>query len=88
MILRPSNPLYNSVIFYLLSIILIVIIKPEFMYDKKRRKFKQFGTGRRQTILTLPMISIILAIIIYIIFAYIAKTYNLQLKYEEIVKKS
>jgi hypothetical protein len=68
-----SNPLYNSIKVYIIIMILLIYFKPEIIYDKKTKKFKQFGTDKNSTLFPLPLISIILAIIIYIIFLWINK---------------
>jgi len=47
--------------------IMVVFIKPSFLYDNERQQYKEFGTGNNQTIFTLPTIAIILAIIIAMI---------------------
>ncbi len=46
---------------------MLVFLKPTFLYDNEKQQYKEFGTGDNQTIFTLPMIAIILAIIIAII---------------------
>ena len=61
-----SNRLYNSIKIYIILIIIIILIRPHFLYDRKNNKFKSFGTKRNETIFSLPIISILLAISIYI----------------------
>ena len=73
-----SNPLYNSLKIYIIIIISLIYFKPEFIYDKKTKKFKQFGIGKGCTIFSLPILSIILAVILYIIFLWIDKLNNLS----------
>lgn len=63
------NPLYSAIIVYIILIVFIVIIKPKFMYDDKAKKFKPFGSGTNETLLSFPVVAIISAVIIYISFS-------------------
>jgi TRAP-type C4-dicarboxylate transport system permease small subunit len=67
----PQSPLYNSMICYILVIILILVTKPKIMYSEKNNKFKSFGLDENQTLCSFPMISICTGILLYIIFAII-----------------
>ena len=51
-----SNPLYNSLKIYIILIIALIYIKPTFIYDKKNKKFKQFGIDKNCTIFSLPLL--------------------------------
>ena len=68
MILSPSNPVYNTIIIYLLLICIILLTKPDFMFCKKTNKFKTFGLGENQTLLSFPTISIFSCVILYVFF--------------------
>lgn len=70
-IINPNTPVFNTIIFYLIVICLILIIKPKFMYSDKENKFKQFGCGEDQTLLSFPIVGIGSGIIIYAIFLFI-----------------
>ncbi len=71
-----SNPLFNSLKVYIIIIILLVFFKPNFIYDNNTKKFRQFGTNKGNTIFSLPVLSIFLAVILYIIFLSIDKLNN------------
>jgi hypothetical protein len=71
-----SSPLFNSLKVYIIIIILLVFLKPNFIYDKTIQKFRQFGTNKGNTIFSLPVLSIFLAVILYIIFLWIDKLKN------------
>jgi hypothetical protein len=73
-----SNPLYNSLKIYIIIIIGLIYFKPEFIYDKKTKKFKQFGINKGNTIFSLPVLSILLAVVLYILFLWIDKLNNLS----------
>mgnify|MGYP000583450232 CR=1 FL=1 len=51
-----SNPLFNSLKIYIIIIIILVYFKPEFIYDNKTKKFKQFGSNKGNTIFSLPIL--------------------------------
>jgi hypothetical protein len=61
-----------TVIIFILTLIILIIIKPNFLYDKKKQRFKQFGYGKNKTILTLPILSIFVSVIVFI-FSYFVK---------------
>ena len=69
--LDPSDTLYNTIIVYIIVIIILLITKPNFLYSHEKKKFKTFGCNEDETILSLPIISIIIAIILYMIFHFI-----------------
>lgn len=46
---------------------MLVLIKPDFLYDRNLNKYKEFGTDENQTILTLPIVSIVIAILMSLI---------------------
>ena len=65
----PCNPAVNAIIIYIIFILVIVIMKPNFLYDNQNEKFREFGSLPGQTYLTLPITAIIGSIVIYYIFA-------------------
>ena len=68
MLINPDNPVYNTIIFYILITCIILITKPKFMYCYKTNKFKPFGCGKKQTLLSFPTVSIGSGILLYILF--------------------
>ena len=46
--------------------LILIIIKPEFMYSKRNKKYKKIGLKKNQTLFTLPVLSILIPIIIYV----------------------
>ena len=58
------NNIYYSIITYIIIIALLVIIKPEFTYDYQHNKYKEFGVGPSNTLFTIPVIAVCLAIVI------------------------
>ncbi len=68
MFLDPNTPVFNSCVFYFLFIIIIITIKPNFLYCHKEKKFKAFGCNDNNTIFNLPLLAISFAITIYVFF--------------------
>lgn len=63
-----DNPLYNSIICYIIIISVILLSKPSFIYCYKTNKFRKFGFDEDNTLFSFPTISIGLAIGLYLIF--------------------
>jgi len=79
---------WTPIIIYIIIILLIILYKPTFLYDKHNKKFKDFGSGRGKSLIALPILAIILAIIIYAIFTYIDRFVTLKQLYEEKINKA
>ena len=80
--------LYNSIKAYILIIISIIILKPDFLYDKKHYRFRSFGTTKNKTLLSLPIFSILIAVLMYIFFSFIDKIEKIniiQSQYNELI---
>ena len=75
-----NNSLYFTCIFFIFIMFCIYYNKPNFIFDKNN-KIKTFGFGKNKTILTLPIFSILLVIIIYFLFFLIEKNYQLSNNY-------
>lgn len=86
-LLNPQNSLFNSILIYLIILILVIYNKPNFIYDKKRNKFKEFGLSNDKSIISLPILSIMIAVITYIIFFYIEQNAKIVMSYNSIVYK-
>lgn len=70
-LLDPHSPLNNTIVFYIILIISLIITRPQFMYCRRNNKFKQFGYGEGKTILPFSIVSISGGIILYMIFSLI-----------------
>ena len=57
----------NSFYVYLIVMILIYLIKPEFLfyYEEDKCLFKNFGCGKNKSIMNIQILSIVLSILIY-----------------------
>ncbi len=76
MALFESSPLCNTIIFYILLIIMILIFKPDIMYCNKTNKFKSFGCGKNQTIFCFPIVCLSSVVILYLLFLMIDVLYK------------
>lgn len=79
--INPCNPAVNAIIFYIILILVIFIIKPNFIYDHKNDKFKEFGCGDNQTYFPLMLFGIISCVFIYYIFVLWSGIKCSKLKY-------
>jgi len=69
--LNPDTPLCNTIIMYIIIIVLVLLLKPEFMYCKETNRFKQFGLEKGKTIISFPIMCMGIGIILYMIFMLI-----------------
>ncbi len=83
-LINPLNPLFNSIIVYIIIISLLIYNKPKIIYDKKTKKFKQFGMTEGKSILSLPILVILISIVTYIIFFYISVSAKIMISYENL----
>lgn len=67
-LIDPANPLYNTIVFYIIIVVVLLISKPEFMYCDKTKRFKTFGIGKNQSILSFPVMCFASVILLYFIF--------------------
>ena len=63
------SPLYYAFIIFIAIMTLIYYTKPKLMFDDD--KIKPFGIGKDKTLTPLPVMSIVIAILLYVIFFYI-----------------
>ncbi len=81
-LLNPLNPLLNSIIVYIIIIVLLLYNKPNIIYDKKTKRFKQFGMDKGKSIMSLPVLALITAMCVYLFFSHFDKTSRIMQKYE------
>lgn len=60
-----NNTLYNSILIYLVMVALIIAIKPNFIYDHKNKRFREFGIGDNKTPLSFPVLCMASAMTVY-----------------------
>lgn len=69
MFLDSKYSLYNSIIVFIFIVIILYLLKPEFIYSKRNKKFKQFGLKENETIFPFPFMTIGMGIVFYFIFS-------------------
>ncbi len=67
------NNLYYGILLYIIIVASLVFLKPDFVYDHKKSKYKEYGTTGNKTIFTLPVTAVLLAILIAIIVVVTTK---------------
>ncbi len=72
----PKSAVYNTIVFYVLIICVILITKPSFMFCNKTQRFKPFGLGNKQTLFSFPVVSMATGVTLYMIFLWISIIYN------------
>lgn len=72
-LIDPRSPVYNTIIFYIMIVCLILIMKPSFMYCDKTKRFRPFGCNEteNQTLLSFPIVSLGAGIALYILFLFV-----------------
>lgn len=55
----------NAIVIYVIVILVVAMMKPNFMYDHKSDKFKEFGFTNDKTPFTIIIFSAITSFIIY-----------------------
>jgi heme/copper-type cytochrome/quinol oxidase subunit 2 len=73
MFLDSKYPVYNSIIMFVIIVVILFIFRPSFIYSKKINKFKQFGTKEEETIFTFHITSIGMGILLYFMFSLIER---------------
>jgi heme/copper-type cytochrome/quinol oxidase subunit 1 len=73
MILNSDNPVYNTIIIFSVIMLLLYTIKPDVIYDNEKNEFRQFGTTDGKTLLPIYVVGMLLAIILYVFFYYLAQ---------------
>ncbi|ARF09426.1 hypothetical protein Indivirus_1_49 [Indivirus ILV1] len=65
-----TSPVYNAILFYIFLIIILLVVKPDIMYNNKTKKFKSFGCGKDQTFFAFPLVVLASVILFYFFFLF------------------
>ena len=70
-----QNPLYLTIIIYLILVGVILYTKPNFLYMENSKKLKVFGTGskNKKTIFPLWLIFLISLVLVYSVLCVLLK---------------
>lgn len=75
--IKNVDKLYLAIFLFIILYLLINIIKPDFIFNKQENCLRDFGVGYKNTsVLSLWVVSILLAIISYLIVIYIFHLQN------------
>lgn len=66
-----DGPLYNTILFYLIFVSLLLVFKPSIMYCDKQKRFKSFGCKDGETIVCFPLVCITFAVVLFLLFLLI-----------------
>jgi len=75
-----KNYVAIAVIIYIIMIIFVVISKPDFIYDNKKMKFREFGKDKDKTLFSIGFVTIALALIIAVLFSFVGTTEEIKEK--------
>lgn len=70
--MKQSSLIYYAILMYIFIILGLYLFKPDFIYNNKKKVFKEFGFDDDKTPFSLPIIAIIIAIVIYMILSQFA----------------
>ncbi len=68
-----KNVLSNTIVVYIIFMIIVFIIRPDMLYDKNKGKFKNFGVDTDETLVSLPILSILAGFGLYLLFSLLNK---------------
>lgn len=64
---------YAALLIFCVVMTMIYSIKPSGLYDSEKKRFRQFGVGDDETLLSLPMIAFFAAILSYCLVHKLSK---------------
>lgn len=70
-LINPINPAINAIIIYILIIVIMFVIKPDFLYDHNTHKFREIYFYNQKTVSSLVIFGIILSVLLFGFFSYI-----------------
>ena len=62
-----NDTVFNSLLIYIFSLIIVFCFKPKFLFSKKTKEFKQFGFNKNQTIIPFVLFCSYFSIIIFLL---------------------
>jgi len=67
--LEPNSPLFNTVVLYIIFVIILLVTKPSIMYDRNLNKFKRFGYEENETLVPFSLCVVSSGIVFYLLFS-------------------
>jgi len=68
-IFNINTPLNNTIIMYIIFVLVLLVVKPNIIYCHKTQKFKAFGCHENETFVPFPIMCISGAIMIYMVLS-------------------
>ena len=68
-----------AIIIYIVIIGVLIIVKPDFIYDHKGSKFRKFGYTKDETMFPISILSVFIAVAIAILFSLIGNSDNIDI---------
>jgi hypothetical protein len=68
--MNKNNYIFYAIIIYIIIISILIITKPDCIYDHNNSKFKQFGYTKDKTMFPIGILSMFIAVIIIILFSF------------------
>ena len=62
-----------SIIVYTIIVLLVISVKPSFLYDHEIKKYKTLGTGENQTLVSIELFLILSGVVSYVIAIFLHK---------------
>jgi hypothetical protein len=70
--MNKNNYIFYAIIIYIIIISILIITKPDCIYDHNKSKFKEFGYTKDKTMFPIAILSIFIAVIIIILFSFLS----------------
>ncbi|ARF09377.1 hypothetical protein Catovirus_2_326 [Catovirus CTV1] len=61
----PYSPAFSAIIIYIIIILVLAMLKPDFLYDHQNNKFRDFGFTQGKSVFTLLTVGIIISFLTY-----------------------
>ena len=62
-----------TIVIFIMVYLIFIITKPAFLYNHKKSEFRSFGLGGNNTLLTVPIFSGFISVILYLLTCYITE---------------
>ena len=69
-----------SVLLFIILLIFVLVVKPNFLFDHSKKKYRTFGIKKGQTLITFEIILILLAVFSYCTTFYISMYFSSSIK--------
>ena len=74
--MNKNNYIFYAIIIYIIIISILIITKPDCIYDHNNLKFKEFGYTKDKTMFPIGILSIFIAVVMAILFSFLCPSDN------------